>query len=80
MIVHVKLYATLRQLSPTGTMIGEPFPLELSTGTISDALQTLKIREGKAKMILVNGVHVQDLNLQLKDGDLLVIFPPVAGG
>ncbi|MHA1964692.1 MAG: MoaD/ThiS family protein [Candidatus Thorarchaeota archaeon] len=80
MIVNVKLYATLRRLSPPGTEIGGSFTLELDEGTISEALDKLKIGEGKAKMILVNGVHVRGLDHHLKDGDLLVVFPPVAGG
>jgi molybdopterin converting factor small subunit len=80
MIVNVKLYATLRHLCPPGTEIGKPFALELEKGTISEALEKLKIRDDRAKMILVNGVYTRDRSFQLKDGDLLVVFPPVAGG
>lgn len=80
MIVNVKLYATLRHLSPPGTGIGEAFTLELEEGSVSEALEKLKIGEERAKLILVNGVHVRKRDLRLKDGDMLVIFPPVAGG
>ncbi|MFW9788714.1 MAG: MoaD/ThiS family protein [Candidatus Thorarchaeota archaeon] len=80
MIVNIKLYATLRHLSPPGTEVGEAFPLELESGTIPEVLEKLKIDISKTKMLLLNGVHVRNIDLQLKDGDLLVIFPPVAGG
>ena len=80
MIVNVKLYATLRHFSPPGTEIGEAFPLELESGTFPEVLEKLKIDISKTKLLILNGVHVRSLNHQLKDGDLLVIFPPVAGG
>ena len=80
MIVNVKLYATLRHLCPPGTEIGEAFPLELDEGSVSEALEKLKIPDKRAKLILLNGVHLRNRDHRLKDGDVLVIFPPVAGG
>ncbi|AKG38086.1 MAG: MoaD/ThiS family protein [Infirmifilum sp.] len=33
------------------------------------------------RLILVNGRHIQFLGeVQLKDGDIIAIFPPIAGG
>ena len=32
------------------------------------------------RIILVNGVHVQFAGTRLRDGDVVAVFPPVAGG
>ncbi|NLY73453.1 MAG: MoaD/ThiS family protein [Tissierellia bacterium] len=42
-------------------------------------LEHLEIDEEELGILLINGFHSQ-LDDQLKDGDVLAIFPPVAGG
>jgi molybdopterin converting factor small subunit len=75
--VEVRLYATLRKYGPPG---GEPSLVTLPSGaTVALALETLKIPEDVAKVILVNGRHASPSDT-LHQGDRLVLFPPVEGG
>ena len=79
MEIEVKLFATLRDYLPKGS---DQFSCKLelnSTDTVRDVLKKLKIPEEFPKIILVNGVH-SDLDRILELGDVLSIFPPVAGG
>jgi molybdopterin synthase sulfur carrier subunit len=79
MEIEVKLFATLRDYLPKGS---DQFSCKLelnSTDTVRDVLKKLKIPEESPKIILVNGVHC-DLDRILEFGDVLSIFPPVAGG
>jgi sulfur carrier protein len=46
---------------------------------VQDILSRLKIPEEIPKIILINGVHGKKEQV-LKEGDVLSIFPPVAGG
>jgi sulfur carrier protein len=46
---------------------------------IHDILSKLKIPDEIPMIILVNGVHGKKEQI-LKDGDVLSVFPPVAGG
>jgi molybdopterin synthase sulfur carrier subunit len=79
MKVEVKLYANFQEYLPRGS---EKYSctLELEEGTtIAQVLATLKIPESLPMVPLVNGIHrkVED---PLQPGDVLSIFPPVAGG
>lgn len=77
--VKVKLYATLRKYLP-GTEIGEAVEFEISEGTtINELLDKIGVENKEIKITLINGVK-KDLEYILKDGDLLVVFPPVGGG
>jgi len=79
MEIEVKLFATLRDYLPKGSsrfsckmkMEGSP--------RVQDILSRLKIPEEIPKIILINGVHAKREQI-LNDGDVLSIFPPVAGG
>ncbi len=77
--VEVRLYATLRKYSPE-TGIGEPLILQMSEGArLADALVRLGVPEGEVKTAFVNNRR-QDEGYQLRDGDRVAFFPPVAGG
>ena len=79
MEIEVKLFATLRDYLPKGS---ERFSckMEIESQTrIQDILMRLKIPEEMPKIILVNGVHGKKEQI-LKEGDVLSVFPPVAGG
>ena len=80
MRVLVKLYATLRNLAPPNTALGEAFAVEIRTGVLSQLIAQLKIPRGQARIIFVNGMQVADLKHRLKADDLVAIFPPVGGG
>ena len=79
MKVEVKLFANFREYLPPGSDKYACW-LELEEGTtISQVLMKLKIPESVPMILLVNGMHskVEDV-LQL--GEVLSVFPPVAGG
>jgi len=77
--VHVKLFATLRNLRP-GLGIGEAFPVELpDEATVEGLIRQLELPDREVKLVFVNGI-VRDRYHALVDGDELGIFPPVGGG
>jgi len=79
MEIEVKLFATLRDYLPKGSSrFSCKMKVDGST-RVQDILSRLKIPEEMPKIILVNGVHGKKDQL-LKEGDVLSIFPPVAGG
>jgi molybdopterin converting factor small subunit len=79
MEIEVKLFATLRDYLPKGS--GQfSCKVEIdSTDTVKHVLERLEIPDEMPKIILVNGVH-SNLDRVLKFGDVLSVFPPVAGG
>jgi molybdopterin converting factor small subunit len=84
MRIHVRLFASLRDLLPREARgITE---LELPEGSsVADVVRELAIEERLAQMVLVNGVQVsrrrdERARLKIREGDTLSIFPPVAGG
>ena len=80
MKIMVKLYATLRRFGPEGIGIGEAFTVDSQATTIGELFQQLGFSREQAKIIMVNGQRVTDLNVKLAENDLVVLFPPVGGG
>jgi molybdopterin converting factor small subunit len=79
MEIEVKLFATLRDYLPKGSSRFS-CKMEVDGSTrVQDILSRLKIPDEFPKIILINGVHAKKDQL-LKEGDVLSIFPPVAGG
>ena len=79
MEIEVKLFATLRDYLPKGSSRFS-CKVEIDPQTrIQDILSRLKIPDELPKIILVNGIHGKKDQV-LKEGDVLSIFPPVAGG
>ncbi len=79
MQIEVKLFATLRDYLPKGSSRFS-CKMEVDGSTrVQDILSRLKIPEEMPKIILINGIHAKK-EQTLKDGDVLSIFPPVAGG
>ena len=79
MRVEVKLFANFREYLPPGS---DPYScwLELEEeNTIGQALESLKIPLSIPMITLVNGLH-RAFEDRLRPGDVLSIFPPVAGG
>lgn len=80
MIVHVKLYASLRRYRP-GLALGQSFACTVVEGItvgrlISDVLQ---LPADEVAISLVNGVY-QNREHPLSGGDHIALWPPVAGG
>jgi len=79
MEVTVKLFATLRDFLPKNSD-GKSCRVEIDENTtIKQIITQLKLPEEIPKIILVNGLN-GSIDQTLKDGDVLSIFPPVAGG
>lgn len=80
MTIELRLFASLRKHLPPGSPRGK-CTLELPDGaTIGTVLARMQIPHASAHLVLVNGEHHRDLGSMLRDGDVLSIFPPVAGG
>ncbi|MGB9640614.1 MAG: MoaD/ThiS family protein, partial [Anaerolineales bacterium] len=79
MIIQVKLFAMLTRYHPE-TPAGIPFKIELpENATIQNLLEILQIPPEETKITFVNN-QIQNLDYPLKEGDVVGIFPPVAGG
>ncbi len=79
MKIQVELYATLNKYLPPGAE-GRKATMELPEGTtIGDLLSRLGIPHEMAALLMVNGTH-QPPETVLTDGQVLAIFPPLAGG
>jgi molybdopterin converting factor small subunit len=79
MKIEIKLFANFREYLPPGS---EKYTcwLELEEGTtVGQALEKLKIPESIPMITLVNGLH-RTFEDPLQTGDVLSVFPPVAGG
>ena len=80
MRVLVKLYATLREYAPAGSEIGAAFEVRFDGRTLSELIQHLGFERDRAKIVMINGIRVLDVDATLNEDDLVVIFPPVGGG
>lgn len=79
MIVHVRLFATLRRHHPD-LGIGEAMPVELPDGaTVEQLVKRLRLPAAEIKVVFVNSVTQQGGHV-LDDGDQVGIFPAVGGG
>jgi len=79
MEIEVKLFATLRDYLPKGSSRFS-CKMEVDGHTqVHDILERLQLPDEIPKIILVNGIHGKKDQI-LKEGDVLSIFPPVAGG
>lgn len=73
----MQLYATLRKYGPPQEGACE---VDLAVGDrVARLLEILGIPADAEKVILVNGRPAEQGSI-LKDGDKVVLFPPVAGG
>ncbi|MFQ5933982.1 MAG: MoaD/ThiS family protein [Dehalococcoidia bacterium] len=81
--IDVKLFASLRSKMPDGNGRGK---VELGNdATLTDLLGVLEIPEEMSQMTLINGEHCppeQEWRAKrvLKEGEVVSVFPPLAGG
>jgi len=79
MVVHVKLFATLRRHYPH-LGIGAPMEVELAEGaTVGQLIEHLRIPTDEVKVVFANGI-VREEEYVLGEGDEVGIFPAVGGG
>jgi molybdopterin converting factor small subunit len=77
--IEVRLFATLAEYLPRGTT-GESAVLDLRDGlTVAAVIAQLGIPPAMPRIVLVNGEDADD-DRALETGDVLSVFPPLAGG
>jgi sulfur carrier protein ThiS len=83
MQVTIKLYATLTDYLPAGTK-NNRVEVELPDNTsINAALAPFALPPKLTHLVLVNGVYIPHegrAQTTLNDGDILAVWPPIAGG
>lgn len=83
MQVTVKLYATLSDYLPSGSR-NNRVELDVPPGACVQAvLQQFSLPPKLTHLVLVNGVFIpseQRAGTALQEGDVLAVWPPIAGG
>ena len=84
MKVTFKLYASLGDYLPAATRQGNIVELDVAEGTsIAALIEPYKLPHKLVHLVLVNGVYVAPedrFTRVLEEGDVLAIWPPIAGG
>jgi sulfur carrier protein ThiS len=83
MQITFKLYASLTDYLPPAHRVGNQMPLQVAQGAsiaqIIEPFQPLKM----VHLVLINGHYVapeERGSRKLAEGDVLAIWPPIAGG
>ncbi len=84
MRITFKLYASLGEHLPVEKRQGNSMPLDVAVGaTIGQAIEPFQLPMKLVHLVLVNGVYVAPearAGHVLNEGDVLAIWPPIAGG
>ncbi len=84
MKITFKLYAGLTDYLPLAERTSNRMELDLPVGTpISKVIEPFGLPQKMVHLVLVNGTYVapeQRLSHVLQEGDVLAIWPPIAGG
>jgi molybdopterin converting factor small subunit len=79
MKIEIALYATLSQYLPPGAQ-NRKAVIEVRDGaTVREVMTQVGIPQDVPNILLVNGRQTPESTV-LKDGEILTIFPPLAGG
>ena len=79
MRVDVQLHATLAAFLPAGSREGVATLDVGDEATVAYVMARLAIPADLSRIVLVNGHDVED-EARLRDGDVVDVFPPLAGG
>jgi len=79
MWVEVRLFANLEKLLPPGSQKKRAKVTVKKGALVDELLDKLGIPQNMTNVITVNGVH-RSAKTELNDGDIVSIFPPIAGG
>ncbi len=83
MLVTLKLFASLSDYLPAGSQDNQVNLEAEEAATVADILRRYQLPERLVHLVLVNGVYVapgERPGHQLKAGDQLAVWPPIAGG
>jgi molybdopterin converting factor small subunit len=77
--VEVRLFATLERYLPDSAE-GDRATLDLpDDATVADVARCLRVPDDLSFLVVVNG-HEAPSDRRLHPGDVVVLFPPLAGG
>ena len=82
----IKLYANLRKLAGTKELCVSGSTLRAVVNELirqNPALDGVILQDGNIRphvVITINGHNAPDLNVPVKEDDMIAIFPPIAGG
>ena len=80
MHITVKLYAGLRRFGPAAES-GAGFLLQVPVGSdVGKLLEQLHVPDGAPVVAMVNQEVAEGPDHRLADGDVVSLFPPIAGG
>ncbi|MBM3212722.1 MoaD/ThiS family protein [Candidatus Poribacteria bacterium] len=79
MKVEIRLFANLAKLLPPGSQNKRATVIIKQNSTVEDLLEKMKIPLTITNIVMVNGEH-KDKDTVLKEGDVVSVFPPIAGG
>ena len=79
MKVEVRLFANLAKLLPPGSQKKRANVTVRKGTTVEELLDRLNVPLKITNIIMVNGVH-KNRETELKEGDVVSVFPPIAGG
>ncbi len=84
MRITFKLYASLAQYLPPEGRDGNAVTLDVEPGaTIAQVVEPFNLPMKLVHLVLINGVFVppeERASRRLAEGDVLAIWPPIAGG
>jgi len=84
MKITLKLFASLADHLPASAKPGNELALEVAPGaTIAQVIAPFGLPSKLVHLVLVNGHYIepeQRLSHVLNEGDVLAIWPPIAGG
>lgn len=84
MQITLKLFATLTDYLPHTARYTNQIPLEVADGiTVSQVVEQHNLPEKLVHLVLVNGHYIAPIDrpkTALLAGDVLAIWPPIAGG
>lgn len=84
MQITFKLYASLTQHLPVDRRADNRMTLDVAPGaSIAQVIEPFGLPEKLVHLVLVNGAYVppaERLSRTLQEGDVLAIWPPIAGG
>ena len=84
MKITLKLFASLTDYLPSQEVYTNAVSLDIDAATsIAQLVERYRLPDKLVHLVLVNGVYVapeQRATHMLADGDVLAIWPPIAGG
>ena len=80
MKVIIRLVGSMKRSLPENDRMSGSSMLDIEPGTtLSGFIEAAGIKSSGAMVVLVNG-RCSESEMELKEGDVVAVFPPVAGG